>query len=194
MIIHSTTFSNTATAIPAIILLALTTSCSVGPGGEPYFLGIPVHEPPNYNPPGDASQTADQDQPEPYEVVDEPYFAYGDIYYFQDHGRYYYSEHGHRRYVSSLPAGGRRVSSRDGHPARFTPGPHQQSASRQPKPDYNQRPNQPPAGPVRQNDNRPQGGGTAAPPQPQVRATPAPAKAQSNTPAKKGKNDKDQQH
>jgi len=123
-------------------------------------------------------------------AVDAPYFVYANIYYYQDHGRYYYAEHGHRRYVSSLPAGGRRVSSHDVHPTRPGPGTHQPSAPQQPKPG---RPNQTPAGPARQSNNRPQGGGNATP-QPQVRPNPAPVKAQPNAPSKNGKTDKDQQH
>jgi len=173
---------------------ALTTSCGTGPGGEPYFLGIPVHDPPNYSAPTQyPEQPADQDQVQPYVVVEEPYFVYGEIYYYRDHGRYYYADHGHRRYVSNLPAGGRRVNSRDGQPTRPTAGPHQPPTPQQSKPGDRQRPKQPPAGPVRQPNSGGQGGGKVAP-QPQVRSIPAPAKAQPNSPSKNGKNDKDQQH
>ena len=197
----------------------LITSCSVGPGGAPYFLGIPVHDPPNDNSPGDS------DQVEPYEVVDVPYFVDGDVYYYQHQGRYYYTAHGHRHYVSNLPASGRRWNHRDGHPPQYPTGGPQRPRQvqnglprnytlpgnhrRDTAPPKSQTTNglpptfsprnpgsitpqmQRPLGHAPQLDHRSYDGGHSAQQQPQAQPAPAPAKGQQNATPGNGKNDKD---
>jgi len=66
-----------------------------------------------YVSPEDASQAEYATEPAPYESVDEPYYVYENIYYYQHGGQYYHTEHGHRVYVKSLPAGGRRGNRSD---------------------------------------------------------------------------------